>query len=95
MRIKKQFLNEESLKPYGFNTRYLYRTDERYVKSVRVYPATPEVDAIAAKEESTLWPVHNPFGPSYAFVECADEEEAREFIMWSENHSAYEYNHNL
>jgi hypothetical protein len=55
----------------------------------------PEVNAIAAKEESTLWPVHNPFGPSYEFVECADEEEAREFIMWSENHSAYEYNNNL
>ena len=71
-----------------------YLTKES-VKSVKLYPAIPEVDAIAAKEESTLWPVHNPFGPSYEFVECADEEEAWEYVMWSENQSAYEYNHNL
>ena len=32
MRIKKQFLNEESLKPYGFKKEYLYGKDERYVE---------------------------------------------------------------
>lgn len=31
MRIKKQFLNEESLKPYGFEKKVLYG-DERYVE---------------------------------------------------------------
>lgn len=32
MRIKKKFLNEESLKPYGFKKEYLYGKDERYVE---------------------------------------------------------------
>lgn len=31
MRIKKQFLNEESLKPYGFTKKILYN-DEKYVE---------------------------------------------------------------
>lgn len=31
MKIKKQFLNEESLKPYGFRKEVLYG-DERYVE---------------------------------------------------------------
>ena len=31
MRIKKQFLNEKSLKPYGFKKKVLYG-DERYVE---------------------------------------------------------------
>lgn len=32
MRIKKQFLNEESLAPYGFKKEYLYGKDERWVE---------------------------------------------------------------
>ena len=32
MRIKKEFLNEESLKPYGFRKEYLYGKDERWVE---------------------------------------------------------------
>lgn len=31
MKIKKEFLNEESLKPYGFQKKVLYN-DERYVE---------------------------------------------------------------
>ena len=32
MRIKKQFLNEETLKQYGFRKEYCYGKDERYVE---------------------------------------------------------------
>lgn len=69
--------------------------DERSIRNIRVYPATPAIEKAAEDVHSTLWPVHDPSGPSYEPVECKDINDAYAYLLMSENQSAFEYNHNI
>lgn len=70
-----------------------YTADE--IARAKIYPATPEIEAKAMKDDSWLWPVHDPCGYSTELVECASIEEAREYILASANQSVYEYIHDI
>jgi hypothetical protein len=69
--------------------------NEKTIRSVRVFPATAEIEKAAEESTSTLWPVHDPYGWSNIPVECKDIDEAYAYVLESENLSAYEYNHDI
>ena len=75
----------------GFNNpRRFY--NENTIRRFRVYEATPEIEAEALKQDSPLWPVYDPDGPSSTEpVECKNLTEAYEYILMAENQSVYEY----
>jgi hypothetical protein len=69
--------------------------NEDTIRTIKVFPATPELEKKAENPESTLWPVHSVTGPSYIPVECKDIDEAYAHLLDSENMSAYEYNKDI
>ena len=68
--------------------------DERTIRRIRVYPATPEIEKAALKSDSSLWPVHDIFAPISQMnecVECKDINEAYDYILLAKNQTVYEY----
>lgn len=69
--------------------------NEITIRTIKVFPATPEIEKAAEESSFTLWPVHDPYCSSNLPVECKDIDEAYAYLLESENLSAYEYNKDI
>jgi hypothetical protein len=71
---------------------------EQTIRRFRVYPATPKIEKAALEPGSGLWPVHDIFAPISELnqcVECKDLNEAYDYILQAQNHSVFEYIHDI
>ena len=61
------------------------------LNDLELYPATKEIDDdYWSNEHSEYWPVHDPVGWTWEPVECKDECEAKEMMMYSLNNTIFE-----